>query len=424
MPTSTWENITPRTKIDSFTMSSAGPSKTEPPIDLFFAFIDGVYDYVCAECTALCCKGHGLGGNLERELRPLFARYPQLETMAISRAGGQMTFATTGGGCVLLDVDNFCRIEKDLGKDKKPNICNLFPFNAFSRIGKTIVVMPHFLCPLRMSVPARPGEVRGTHAFIESDLRSSQMLDKAYVKNFIVPARLNPSLSETATIERERNFRDRCASALGIGRFGDVLMNASADAPALKAFLERTHRIMGYEPAVQSKGPDAIDDLLLTIASPYRIGLLDLSDEGVLRALAVAELIVRKAWDGATIAPSVQGICNTAATFRPIQALLADGDERFDFGRITKKTFSFSDAELTFAAFITTQNSVEKGVLGALDEAISPEMAVADRSVLLMRLGQQMEATKSKRKRKHGEVIDEILASQGSNQIAQIGISN
>src|ERR1051326_5665807 len=85
-------------------------------------------------------------------------------------------------------------------------------------------------------------------------------------------------------------------SALGIGRFGDVLMNASADGPALNAFLERTRRIMGYETAVQSKGPDALDALLLTIASPYRIGLLDLSDEGVLRALAVAELIVRKAW--------------------------------------------------------------------------------------------------------------------------------
>jgi hypothetical protein len=66
---------------------------------------------------------------------------------------------------------------------------------------------------------------------------------------------------------------------------------------------------------------------------------------------------------------------------------------------------------------------VEKGVLDALDEAISPEMAIADRSVLLMRLGQQMEAVKSKGKRKHGAVIEEILASQ-SNQIAQSAISN
>ena len=405
-------------------MRSADQPKTVPAFDLFFAFIDGVYDYVCAECTALCCKGHGLGGNLERELRPLFARYPQLESMAISRTGGQITFASTGGGCVLLDVDNFCRIEKELGKDKKPNICNLFPFNSFSKIGKTIVVMPHFLCPLRAVVPAAPGEVRGTYAFIEDELQKSNLLDNAYVKNFVAPARLHPSLDEAAAIERERSFRDRCASALGIDRFSDVLMNAAADASALSVFLERARRILGYQTAAQSNGRDLIDDLLLTLAGPYRISLLDLSDEGVLRALAIAELIIRRAWAGATITPSLQGIANTAATFRPIQVLLADGDERFDFGRVTKKTFSFSEPELTFAAFITTQHSVEKGVLDALDEAISPEMAVADRSVLLMRLGQQMEAVKSKRKRKHGAVIEEILASQGSNQIAQIAISN
>src|SRR5215813_1635420 len=312
-------------------MSSARSTKTEPAFELFFAFVDGAYDYVCAECTALCCKGHGFGGNLERELRPLFSRYPQLEAMALSRTGAQITFATTGGGCVMLDVDNFCRIEKDLGKDKKPNICNLFPFNAFSRIGKTIVVMPHFLCPLRAVAPARPGEVQGTHALIESELDKSQMLDKAYVKSFVAQARLHAALDETVAIERERKFRDRCASALGVDSFSDVLLQSATDASALNAFLKRARRILGYESAAQSSRRDVIDDLLLTFASPYRIGLLDLSDEGALRALAVAELIIRRAWGGTTITPSLQGIANTVATFRPIQALLADGDERFDF---------------------------------------------------------------------------------------------
>lgn len=405
-------------------MSSTDLSKKEPAVELFFAFIDGAYDYVCAECTALCCKGHGFGGSFKREMQTLFARYPQLETMAVSRNGDQITLATAASGCVVLDSDNRCRIEKELGKDKKPNICNLFPFNAFSRIGKTVVVMPHFLCPLRAVVPARPGEVRGTHAFIESELQESQMLDKAYVKSFVVPARLHASLTEAATIERERNFRDRCGTALGVEKFSNVLMNASADASALGAFLARARTVLGYQMAEQSNVRDTIDDLLLTFASPYRIGLLDLSNEGVLRALGVAELIVRRAWAGATITPSLQGIANTVARFRPIQILMADGDEPFDFGRVTKKTFSFSEPELTFAAFITTQNSVEKGVLGALDEAISPGMAVADRSVLLMRLGEQMQAAKSKRTRKHSAVIENILASQSSTQVTQVLVSN
>jgi hypothetical protein len=405
-------------------MSSTDLSKKEPAVELFFAFIDGAYDYVCAECTALCCKGHGMGGNFERELRPLFARYPQLETMAMSRTGGQITLATTSSGCVLLDADNFCRIEKELGKDKKPNVCNLFPFNAFSRVGKTIVVMPHFLCPLRAVVPPRPGGVRGSYEFIESELERSQILDKAYIKTSVAPVRLHSSLTEAATIERERNFREHCAAGLSVDRFSDVVMNASADSLALDAFLERARIILGYETTASPRGRDTLDDLLLILATPYRMGLLDLSDEGVLRALALAEIIVRRAWAGATITPSLQAVLNTMATFRPIQKLLAYADEAFDFGRVTKKAFSFSNAELTFAAFITTQISPEKGILAALDQAISPEMAVADRSVLLMRLGSEMDAAKSKRTRKHGTVIEKILASEGNNQVAQISISN
>ena len=140
-------------------MTSVVRVNTEPTIELFFAFVDGAYDYVCAECTALCCKGHGFGGSLKRKCVRSSSAYPQLETMALSRNGDQITFATTAGGCIMLDTDNFCRIEKELGKDKKPNICNLFPFNSFTQVGKTIVVLPHFLCPLRASVagPARTG---------------------------------------------------------------------------------------------------------------------------------------------------------------------------------------------------------------------------------------------------------------------------
>jgi len=38
-------------------MRSADQPKTVPAFDLFFAFIDGVYDYVCAECgTAVGAK--------------------------------------------------------------------------------------------------------------------------------------------------------------------------------------------------------------------------------------------------------------------------------------------------------------------------------------------------------------------------------
>ena len=385
---------------------------TEPPIDLFFAFIDGAYDYVCAECTALCCKGHGFGGSLERELRPLFARYPQLETMALARNGDQMTFATTAGGCIMLDTDNFCRIEKELGKDKKPNICNLFPFNSFTQVGKTIVVLPHFLCPLRASVPARPGEVQGTHALVEAGIRQSRILNRDYVKSMVPAAVLHPSLTAIETIERERIFRDLCAPGLGNRRFSEVLMAASVESAGLEEFLRRAVRILGYSSAIESDKRDVFDDLLTAFASPYRFGFSDLSAEEILRVLGLAEITVRRAWSGASQAPTLQGLANTIGAFRPVQLLLACGEQPFDFGRVTQKTFSFRNSELTFAAFITVQRSVQVGVLAALEEAIPVDMSVADRSVLVMRLGELMQTAKRKKKRKHGPVVDKILALQ------------
>ena len=356
-------------------------------------------------------------------MRSLFVRYPQIESMAYSRHGDQITFATTASGCVMLDTDNFCRIEKELGKSAKPNICNLFPFNLFSKIGKTVVVMPHFLCPLRAVVPARPGEVQGTHTLIGDGIRSSRILDRDYVKNVITPARLHPSLNEAAVIDREKSFRTLCSNALGANRFIDTLKNASTDPPALTAFVRRAGGILGYESAPESEERDALDDMLLAFASPYRIGLLDLPAEGILRALAVAELIVRRTWRSTPREPSFQGLANNVATFKPVQVLLAFADEAFDFGKVTQKMLSFDDAELTFGAFIAVRNAVDKGVLDALEQGIPPKMSVSDRSILLMRLGEVLQRAKSKRSRKHAAVVDMIISSQENGLEAESPIS-
>lgn len=397
-------------------MSSQVKAKANHKVDLFFAFVDGVYDYVCAECTALCCKGHGFGGSLEREMRPLFARYPQLETMALSRTGDQIIFATTGGGCIMLDTDNFCRIEKELGKDKKPNICNLFPFNSFTQVGKTVVVMPHFLCPLRASVPARPGQVQGTHALVEAGIRQSGILTRDYLKAMVPAPRLHGSAKAIGIIERERIFRDLCAQGIGRQRFSEVLMAASAEPGNLNAFLRRAAAILGYSSAIASDKRDSLDDLLIALASPYRIGFLDFSAEEILRILGLAEITARRAWSGAPQAPTLQGLANTVGTFRGVQSLLASGDQPFDFGRVTQKTFSFRDSDLTFAAFITVQRSAHVGVLAALEEAIPADMSVADRSVLLVRLGDLMQTTKQKTKRKNGAVVEKILAQDEGHE--------
>lgn len=364
-------------------------NKSNEQVPIYFAFPDGVYHYVCAECTALCCKGDGFGGSLKREVRSLFVLYPQLESMTVARQGDTVTFANAKGACQFLDVDNRCRIEKEHGKSLKPTVCRLFPFNSFSRIGKTLTVSPHFLCPLRLSLPASPGEVEGTHATLEAGLRDSEVLSKEYLSNMVTPLFLHPSTDAVTVVDREKKFRDLCALSLGRRSFRDTLRVASEDGAALDEFVARIARLMKIEGPAGSHSRDQLDDLLLAIAPPYRLSMLALTPEQILRALAVAELTLRLGCALSTLPQSLQGIMRMASTFGPAQRLLAYGDEPFDFAKpIGKKDLAFGDAQLTFAAYVFQRRSAgPAGVLGALEEVIKAEMPMSDRSVLFQRLG-------------------------------------
>lgn len=178
------------------------------------AFPDGVFHYVCAECTALCCRGQGFGGSLKREMPVLLSLYPALGSAVASRQGSMLTFGTPVGRCFFLDTDNLCRIEKERGKDLKPGGCSLFPFNLFTRIGEVVAIRPRFLCPIRLQVPARPGHVEGTHATVEAAARESGLLDTEYVNGYLPPIGLHVSQDASAVIAREVAFRDACSRAL------------------------------------------------------------------------------------------------------------------------------------------------------------------------------------------------------------------
>ena len=378
-------------------------NKSNNQVPIYFAFPDGVYHYVCAECTALCCKGDGFGGSLKREVRALFVLYPQLESMTVARHGDTVTFANAKGACQFLDADNRCRIEKEHGKSLKPTVCRLFPFNSFNKIGKTLTVSPHFLCPLRLSLPASLGEVEGTHATLEAGLRDSEVLSPEYLSTMVAPLLLHPSTNAVTAVDREKDFRDLCALSLGRRSFSETLRMASEDGAALDEFVARIARLMKIEGFSRSRPHDQLDDLLLAIAPPYRLSMLALTSEQMLRALAVAELTLRLGCALSTFPLSLQGVMSMASKFAPAQRLLAYGDEPFDFARpISKKDLAFGDAQLTFAAYIFQRRSAgPAGVLGALEEVIKAEMPASDRSVLFQRLGnlvdeRRLKATKRK----------------------------
>ena len=154
----------------------------------------------------------------------LLTLYPALESMAVQRRGDILTFATPAGRCHFLDGGNLCRIEKEHGKALKPGVCTLFPFNVFTRIGKAVAVSPHFMCPLRLQVPARPGQVEGTHAVLETAVRESALLDSAYLDVHTPPVRLHPSENAESVLTRESNFRDLCSVSLGQRSFTEFML--------------------------------------------------------------------------------------------------------------------------------------------------------------------------------------------------------
>ena len=371
-------------------------------LSLYFAFPDGVFHYVCAECTALCCRGQGFAGSLQREMRPLLALHPALGSMAISRHGDVITFATPSGRCHFLDDDNLCRIEKESGKALKPGVCTLFPFNDFSRIGKAIAVSPHFMCPLRLQLPARPGEVEGTHALIEAAVRESALLDPAYLDAAVPLLRLHPSQDAESVLAREARFRDTCALALGQRTFTETLRGASADPASLGAVVARAAQVMGLAVPARSQPRDAVDDLLLALAPTLRLSAPHLCPEGIVRALALGELVVRRALLLSDSPPTLQGVHSILTAAGPALRLLARGDEPLEPARGTgEKVPPFGDPELTFAAFVALREARgSAGTLGALEKAIKPSLTVADRSVLLRQLGIHVEHARSLRRRK------------------------
>jgi putative zinc- or iron-chelating protein len=391
-----WESSQPgRNSIGGF---ATLPVQTANAVPLYFAFPDGVYQYVCAECDALCCKGDGFGGSLKRELRSLFVLYPQVESMAVSRVGDTVSFANSKGGCQFLDADNRCRIEKEHGKPLKPTVCSLFPFNSFSRIGKTVAVSPHFLCPLRLSLPPRPGEVEGTHANLEAGLRDGEVLSREYVSTMVTPLRLHPSADAVTAVRREETFRDLCSRSLGCRSFSDTLRAASENGAGLDDFVARVARLMKIDAPTQSRPRDRLDDRLLAIAPPHRLSMLALTSEQIVRALAVAELALRRTSSLSELPLSLQGTMRMASSFAPAQRLLAHGNEPVAFAKhISRKDLAFRDPQLTFAWYIFQRQAAgPAGVLGALEAAIPGDMSVSDRSVLLQTLGTLVDQRRSK----------------------------
>lgn len=379
--------------------------KPSGEIPLYMAFPDGAFDYVCAECTALCCRGQGFAGSLRREMPKLLSIYPALGSAALARQGSLIVFGTPAGKCFFLDEDNMCRIEKDHGKSLKPGACSLFPFNKFTRIGRVVAVAPHFLCPIRLLVPARPGQVQGTHAAVDSAVRESALLDSEYIDTYMPAVSLHGSQDGAAVVEREESFRDSCSRSLARRTFYETLAEQSTNPHILESFTGRAAQIMGLEAKSSIQERDCFDDMLLALAPSQRISLLHMESESILRALAIGEIVLRQMTALSPFPITPQGASGMLNSIGPALRLLARGDESIELaGKASLKSPAYGDPDMAFAAFTAIRKiSNGTGVLDALENAIKPDMPVSYRSALLVQLGSQIERAPLKGPKRHSK---------------------
>jgi hypothetical protein len=359
---------------------------TQNPI--YFAFPDGVFHHVCAECTALCCRGQGFAGNLKREMGFLLGEYPHLAAFVTDRERNLVTCATPTGQCFFLRSDNLCQIEIQHGKARKPGVCLLFPFNDFYKIGNTVVVAPHFMCPLRLRLPARPGEVEGTHARLEAAIKETAVLEPEYVRDYIGDADLPDSETPEMVVRRETRFRDLCGAGLGKMRFQEVLEKSGGS--GLKSFRNRVTRLMKW-PKTESNGRDALDDLLLAVAPSLRMEVLHHGGDGVLRFLSLAEIVARNGASMSQAAPTLQSVYGLIDDMRPVIRLLAWADIAPSLKKGRVKSPELGEPNLVYAVYEFLHSMESLGVLPALERAFKPQFTTGDRNALVFQVSQALE---------------------------------
>jgi hypothetical protein len=304
------------------------------------------------------------------EMDALLERQRELLYWVQSLKKGHVLLSSPSGCCLYLESDGRCRIEATRGRHDKPGVCRQFPFSPVVSIGDRLVVMPHFMCPLEVVAPVRPGEVAGSHRAVLKDLQATG-LDKYPAS----PLVRRQDESAEATVACETDFRTACGAGFGTRCVSDTVVGCAADETSMRAFLRRAVVALGDVP-VGTHARDRFDDLEHAVLPAFRLSLLVLSPEGRLRALLLADAMVRPSFAGSAQPATVKGVAGLLEAVRPLVTVLAHGDEPFQplvewesGGDLPH----FDERELTAAFGVMIALSRQGyGTLDALDEALAP----------------------------------------------------
>ena len=360
------------------------------PVDTltyYLPFPDGVLHYVCAECDAICCRGHGFAGSVAGEMARLLVVYPALEGAVTGRHGDVIALQNPVPGCYFLQDDNRCGVEVTHGRALKPGLCKLFPFNNFARLGEDIVVIaPHFLCPLRVVLP-RADHVAGKHHDVIQAAKESFLLDRGDFSANVAMLSLASNQTAHDTLQQETVFRDACSEGLHATRFYDVLARSTTNPDALQRFLARAALVCGVAPAAPH-GRDDLDDILLVVAPSWRLKMLPLGQERMLRVLALAEVLIRRLAPLSLRAMTPQQVEQSYTAMFPACRLLSLDESPMIAPNAPRTVPPFGTADVTFTAYHVLR-AAEKNVLAAFEEAFSQGTPTHDRMAILIELGRQ-----------------------------------
>jgi len=152
-------------------------------------------------------------------------------------------------------------------------------------------------------------------------------------------------------------------------------------------FQHRAALVCGLVPAAAHER-DALDDIFLVVASFWRLRLLPLGQERMLRVLALAELLIRRLASLSPRTATPQQVDQFYSEVFPACHLLSRNESPMIVPERLRKLASFGTADMTFTAYQALR-AAERSVLAAFEEAFAQSTPIHDRMAILMELGRQ-----------------------------------
>lgn len=183
----------------------------------YFAFSDGAFQYDCIDCGGKCCRGKGIGVDVE-SVPGLLKLYPPLSAFVGPSFHDNVfvDFSNYSPRCFFLNDEGLCRIEQMHGRSNKPAVCKIFPFGHLRLFGETLVVAPQFECPMVVSSASERSPL-SHHATLRELIGRYELGRPAGG----VP-RIGAASFESARLELEVQLRDLAEPYIYAGEVSDL----------------------------------------------------------------------------------------------------------------------------------------------------------------------------------------------------------